>query len=298
MLRNEDPVLRRLAAISLVLASFAAICGGLSFARAADAPEIAPPPRRAADASGMVPPPVQNEDGWIVTVRAMGAVSPSFPGSGQLRPYPFPAVSFRRIGEPEVFSTPDDGFGLSIIDLGYFRAGPVANFVFKRGQRDGLFGLRRVGLTHEVGGFVEFTPIEHIRTRAELRQGVDGHKGFVAVLSADLYGSTGPVSMSVGPRFDIGDNRYANAYFSVTPVEALLNGRLTPYEATGGFTSAGGVATLRYDFTDNANATIFGGLQRLTGSVGQSPIPSLIGSRNQFSAGLAIGRSFEVKGLW
>jgi MipA family protein len=245
------------------------------------------------------PPPAQDENGWIVTVRVMGAVTPSFPGSSQLRPYPFPSVSFRRVGEPEVFSTPDEGFGIALLDEGFVRAGPVANFVFKRGQRDGLFGLRRVGLTHEIGGFVEFLPIDHVRTRAELRQGVDGHEGFVAVLSADVYGSAGNgLSASIGPRFDLGDNRYANAYFSVSPVEAALNGRLTPYNATGGFTSVGGVATVRYDITESASATLFGGLQRLTGSVGDSPIPNLLGSRNQFTAGLSIGRSFTVPALW
>jgi outer membrane protein len=258
---------------------------------------VSPPVVRAADAPGIAPPPVQDKDGWIVTVRLTGAVAPSFPGSGQLRPYPFPSVSFRRIGEPEIFSTPDEGFGFAVLDFGNFRAGPVANFVFKRGQRDGLFGLHRVGLTHEVGGFAEFTT-DRFRARAELRQGVDGHKGFVAVLSADLYASRGPVSISIGPRFDIGDNRYANAYFSVSPLEALVNGRLTPYEATGGFTAAGGLATLRYDFTPDTNATIFGGVQRLMGSVGQSPIPNLLGSRDQFTAGLSVGRSFEIKNLW
>lgn len=257
------------------------------------------PPQALHAADFGVPPPVQDADGWIVTVRLTGAVSPSFPGSSQLRPYPFPSISFRRVGEPEAFSTPDDGFGFSLIDTGNFRAGPVANFVFKRGQRDGLFGLRRIGLTHEIGGFVEFTPVEHLRTRAELRQGVDGHEGFVAVIGADVYGSTqNGLTASIGPRFDFGDNRYANAYFSVSPIEAALNGRLTPYTATGGFTSVGGVATVRFDFTESASATVFGGLQRLTGSVADSPIPNLLGSRNQFTAGLSIGRSFVVPALW
>lgn len=255
----------------------------------------------AADARAADPAPAPQataEQGWIVTIRGIGAVSPSFPGSGKLRPYPFPSISFRRIGEPEIFSTPDDGFGFSLIDAGGFRAGPVANFVFKRGQRDGLFGLHTVELTHEVGGFAEVSIGGHFRTRAELRQGVDGHKGFVASLGADLYGGDGRVTVSIGPRISLGDNRYANAYFSVTPFEAALNGRLAPYEATGGFTAAGGLATFRYDFTKDANATLYGGLQRLTGSVGSSPIPNLVGSRNQFTAGVSFARSFEIRGLW
>lgn len=244
------------------------------------------------------PPPVAKaDDGWIVTLRVTGAVSPSFPGSGRLRPYPFPSISFRRIGEPEIFSTPDDGFGFALIDAGGFRAGPVANFVFKRGQRDGLFGVHTVELTHEIGGFAELSVGEHFRTRTELRQGIDGHKGFVASLGADLYGGDGRATVSIGPRLSLGDNRYANAYFSVTPIEAALNRSLQPYEASGGFTAAGGLATFRYDFTKDSSATLYGGLQRLTGSVGSSPIPNFIGSRNQFTAGISIARSFEIRGL-
>jgi outer membrane scaffolding protein for murein synthesis (MipA/OmpV family) len=205
-----------------------------------------------------------------------------------------PSIGFRRVGDPERFSTPDDSFGPAIWDVGVVRAGPVANFIFKRGERDGLFGLHTVGLTHEIGGFVDFTPVEHFRARAELRQGIDGHRGFVAVLGADLYGSKEATTLSLGPRLNFGDNRYASAYFSVSPVEALLNGRVTPYQATGGFTSVGGIAAIRYNFTENTNGTVFGGAQRLMGSVGSSPIPNSIGSRNQFTAGLEIARSFEI----
>ncbi len=242
----------------------------------------------------LAPPPVTDANGWIVTVSLIGAITPSFPGSGQMRPYPFPAVAVRRVGEAETFSTPDEGFGFPLADLGYFRAGPVANFVFQRGQRDGLFGLRRIGLTHEVGGFVEVLPVDHFRVRAELRQGVDGHQGFVAALYADAYQNFGPLRVSAGPRINVGDNAYANAYYSVTPFEALVNGRLTPYTATGGFTAAGGMATARYDLDERVSVSVYGGAQRLLGSVGASPIPDLIGSRNQFNAGLALSRSFSV----
>jgi len=229
-------------------------------------------------AADLTPPPKTDAKGWIVTVSVIGAVRPSFPGSGEMRPYPFPSVSFRRVGEPETFSTPDEGFGLDVLDLGYLKAGPVANFVFERGRQFQLFGLRTVGLTHEVGGFIEAYPLDHFRVRAEMRQGVDGHKGFVAV----------------GPRLNFGDNTYANAYFSVTPFEAMLNGRLTPYVATGGFTAAGGMATIRYELNELTSVSVYGGGQRLLGSVGSSPIPNIVGSRNQFNAGLAVSRSFLV----
>jgi outer membrane scaffolding protein for murein synthesis (MipA/OmpV family) len=239
-----------------------------------------------------------SEDAYIVTLQAIGAVAPSFPGSSVVRPYPFPGIAVRGVGEPERFAAPDDGFGLPVFDADGARLGPVANFVFRRGGRDGLFGLHHVGLTHEVGGFAEYYAFDHFRTRTELRQAVDGHGGFVAALGADIYGEANAFKLSLGPRLNLGNNRYANAYFSVTPAEAVLNGRLEPYQANGGFTAAGGVATMRYDFTPNLNATVYAGLQRLTGSVAASPIPNMVGSRDQFTAGIAVSRSFEVTKFW
>jgi outer membrane scaffolding protein for murein synthesis (MipA/OmpV family) len=240
----------------------------------------------------------KSPDAYIVTLQAIGAVAPSFPGSSVVRPYPFPGISVRGVGEPERFSAPDDGFGVPVFEADGLRMGPVANFVFRRGGRDGLFGLHHVGITHEVGGFAEYFAFDHFRARTELRQAVDGHGGFVASFGADFYAEAYSFRVSIGPRLNLGDNRYANAYFSVTPAEAILNGRLQPYQATGGFTSAGGVATVRYDFTPNLNATVYTGMQRLTGSVGGSPIPSMVGSRGQFTAGVSVSRSFEIAKFW
>jgi len=267
-----------------------------AFLLAASIFAAAPTGARAAEPAPLPPPQVkeQKQEGYIVTLSLIGAVSPSFPGSRLMRPYPFPALNFREIGEAERFATPDDGFGLALVDAYGFRAGPVANFTFHRGQRDGLFGLHNIKLTHEVGGFVEATPSDNFRARLELRQGIDGHGGFVATLGADYHRGIGAFHVSAGPRLNFGDNRYASAYYSVTPWESLLNGRLQPYTAQGGFTAAGGMATVRYDFNEKTSATVYGGAQRLLGSVAGSPIPSNIGSRDQFSAGLAISRSFEV----
>ena len=277
-------------AVLLAASSILAGAGALA-ADSPPAPAASPPP-------ASPPAPAASPDGYIVTLQAIGAVAPSFPGSAVVRPYPFPGISVRGIGEPERFSAPDDGFGVPVFEADGLRMGPVANFVFRRGNRDGLFGLHHVGLTHEVGGFAEYFAFDHFRARAELRQAVDGHDGFVASLGADFFGESNSFRVSLGPRLNLGDNRYANAYFSVTPVEAILNGRLEPYQASGGFTSAGGVATVRYDFTPNLNATVYTGLQRLTGSVGGSPIPNMVGSRDQFTAGVSVSRSFEVAKFW
>ena len=54
------------------------------------------------------------DDAWIVTLQGIGAVAPSFPGSSVARPYPFPGVSVRAVGEAERFSAPDDGYGVPV----------------------------------------------------------------------------------------------------------------------------------------------------------------------------------------
>ncbi|HXY58048.1 MAG TPA: MipA/OmpV family protein [Methylocystis sp.] len=263
--------------------------GALLCAGAARAADVAPPE------SPKVEEP-KPDDAYIVTLQAIGGFAPSFPGSRELSVYPFPGINVRGVNEPERFTTPDDSFSLALLDVSGFRAGPVGNFVF---YRESIPGVHQVALTHEVGGFAEYGGAEHFRARSELRQGVDGHKGFVASFGADAYAGAQAITLSFGPRLSFGNNRYANAYYSVTPFESLASGgKLEPYQATGGFTAAGGMATLRYDFTPSLSATAYGGLQRLTGSVGSSPIPNVIGSRDQFSAGLSISRSFEVQKFW
>jgi outer membrane scaffolding protein for murein synthesis (MipA/OmpV family) len=265
----------------------------------AGAADLAAPEAPLADAAktqNVKPDASAGEETWIVTLQGIGGFAPSFPGSKQLRAYPFPGVNVRGINEPEKFSTPDESFGFALVDASGFRVGPVGNFVFYRGS---IPGVNQVSLTHEVGGFAEFAPVEHFRARSELRQGVDGHKGFVAALGADVYGGERAFSLSLGPRLSFGSNRYANAYYSVTAAESIATGgKLEPYQATGGFTAAGGLATARFDLSQSWSATAYGGLQRLMGSVGASPIPNVLGSRDQFTAGLAISKSFEVRKFW
>ena len=67
-----------------------------------------------------------------------------------------------------------------------------------------------------------------------------------------------------------------------------------PFRSSGGVTSAGLMTTARYDFAQDWNATLYGGLSRLAGSAAASPIPNVLGSRNQFTAGLLFARTFNV----
>ncbi len=266
-----------------------AVASGCSAALASDLPSTNAPP----------PPPIPD---WIVTLSAQASVGPQYPGANRFGFYGTPGVSIRKSGEPERFSTPDDGFGIALYDTDVFRAGPVGRYVDDRSvyNHHQLTGLPYVAPSVELGGFAEYTPVSWARARLELRQAVTGHDGFVATLSGDVWKRWGDVTLSIGPRLNFGNDKFAEAYFSVTPQQAFINqqsgGNLTAYTAQGGLTSAGLLAAARYDISDTWRVTGFGGWQRLTGSVAGSPIVQYDGSRDQYTVGLEFAYSFRTKG--
>ena len=251
---------------------------------------LASAPAAAAEASALSP-------GWLVDVQLGPAVAPAYPGARRERLLPAVGFDLRRVGEARRFSAPDDSFGAPILQTGAFRAGPVGNLVAPRLRGYGeLAGLKAVRLGVELGAFAEYFIGDRLRLRAEARQGVHGHKGFVVTLGADVIQPVGAFALSVGPRLNFGSARYAQSYFGISPQEAALNGRLTPFAAHGGLVSAGLMSTARYD-SGSWNATVYGGAQRLTGAAAASPIPRLVGARNQYTAGLLLGHTFDLSKL-
>ncbi len=237
---------------------------------------------------------------WIVTISGQLSVAPQYPGANRYAIYGAPGIGIRRFGTPERFSTPDDGFGVALYDTSLLRVGPVGRYIGDRGvfHHRELTGLAYVPPSIELGGFAELTPLSWLRARAELRQAITGHDGLVATLGGDVWQKWGNFTLSVGPRLNFGNDKFADAYFAVSPAQAAANnlggGNLTPYTPRGGLTSAGGLAAIRYDFNDTWRATGFAGYQRLAGSVSGSPIVQRDGSRDQYTIGLEVAYSFRT----
>jgi outer membrane protein len=266
------------------LAGFIAIAAS----SAASAADLAPPP-----------PPVE---GWTITLGVGPEVFTSFPGASSVSIWPTGYISYRRPGEPEPFVSPDDGFGIALLDLPWIKAGPVARFISERtlsggvgtlGNNNNFFGLHNVGFTAELGGFLELWPTDFFRARLEARQGVSGAQGFDANVELDFVQRYDAFTFAAGPRFQFGDAQFMGAYFSVTPVEALLNGHVYPYQATGGLAAVGGFGSIRYQFTPAWSATVFGGVNRYVSSAAGSPIPNRLGSLNDITAGALVAYTFN-----
>src|SRR6202043_1980427 len=125
---------------------------------------------------------------WTVMVGAEGASTPDFEGAKRSMLSPVPIFSIRRAGSSDQFRGPLDSASIAVIAFGDLRAGPAAKLVSSRkaSSYSELNGIGDVKTRFDLGVFVEYYPVDWFRTRGELRQGLGGHHGVVADLSADF----------------------------------------------------------------------------------------------------------------
>ena len=166
--------------------------------------------------------------------------------------------------------------------------GPVVNWEGKRTAGDVGADLPKVGFTIEPGVFVAFQPSEGFRIRTEVRKGLGGHKGWIAMTSADVIVRDGDEWLfSIGPRVTWSDNRYHDAWWGVTPADALASG-LPAYDPDGGIHAYGATASVLKQLGPRWGIATYAKYDRLTGDAAGSPIVRQLGSRNQFMGGLAL----------
>lgn len=237
--------------------------------------------------------------GWIVTVGLTGQLGPKYEGSSSAGLSAMPSLSWRRVGEVEGFSSPDDGFDFALYENERFSAGIVGDFRAGRysGQNYRLFGMRSVPWTVEGGAFAEYWPIEDkLRTRVEVKQGFHGHHGIVADFSVDWVERFNGFTLAVGPRLSLGDNRFMRRYFGVSAEEASINRYFVPYRPDGGLKSVGIASSLDYKWSEVWSTTLFGRYDRLAEDAAHSPLVATVGQRHQVTFGLGVNYSFQVGG--
>lgn len=238
---------------------------------------------------------------WIVTVSGNVQAIPQYPGAKDYTAVGYPSVDIRRAGEPKRFSAPDDGLSISLFDTPNFHFGPTARFVPGRSfndNREALFGFQRVRFAVEPGAFVEFWPLDNLRTRFELRHGVYGHHGFTGTVSVDLVQPIGQFVLSVGPRLNFGDGAFASKYFGVRAFEAALNGGVDVFRPDS-FTSLGLLGALTYTFDPQWAVTGYAGYSRIVGSSALSPlVQGRFGTPDQYTVGLKVDYSFTMPALF
>lgn len=241
--------------------------------------------------------PEATRPGWIVTIGAGVQAAPQFPGADDLAISPMPIVGLRRAGRPVPREAPDEGFGFGLLsDEGAFNIGPALNIQGRRREEDVGAAVGNVGWTIEVGGFVEAFPVENFRLRAEVRQGISGHRGLVGDLGADIFArGRGDTLFSIGPRVRWADDDYMDAYYGVLPAVAATTG-LAAFDPGSGIHAIGGAAGLRLDVGGGFAIQAHARYDRLMNDAADSPIVATFGSRDQFGGGIGLSYSFRVGG--
>jgi outer membrane protein len=251
-------------------------------------------PSRAVDLSapsGDLPP-----SAWIITLGGYGVLEPTYEGSKRYILGFKPQVEIRQPGDKEWLSFPNDAFDYNIYETANFRAGPAANVTLQsrfHGQDIDLrIGKADVDLAG--GAFAEYYPLDYIRTRVELLQGVTGNTGFVANLSADyIWRPSAAWILTAGPRAKLADDRYASDFFSTQ--NAIKTGFFVPFRAEGGLLSSGAEVTGKYMVTEQLAAKFFIDYNQLVGDAADSPHVSLRGSAEQFIAGIGASYKFAIR---
>jgi outer membrane protein len=234
---------------------------------------------------------------WTVMVGAGGEYKPDFEGARRSMLSPVPIFSISRAGSVEQFHSPRDSASIALIDFGDLRAGPAAKFVPARSAASfsELNGLGDVNAAVEVGGFVEYFPVDWFRARVEARQGFGGHTGVVADFSGDfIVPLLQRLTISAGPRFTWESTNATAPYFGINAVQAMASG-LPVFNANGGPHSVGAGAQISYRFNPQWEIHSYVEYERLLGDAAKSPLVALRGSPNQTTVGVGASYAFDFK---
>lgn len=229
------------------------------------------------------------QDGGKQTRIGLGPqIYPSYPGADDYDFGPFIEFSRKNAGETFEFEAPDESFDFTLLRMDGLSLGPAVNWEGKRDADDAGANLPKIGFTIEPGIFVAFQPTEGFRLRTEARKGLGGHKGWIAMTSADVVLRDGDEWLfSIGPRVTWSDNRYHDAWWGVTPADALASG-LPAYDPGGGIHAYGAAASFLTQLGPHWGIATYAKYDRLTGDAADSPVVRQLGSRDQFSGGVAL----------
>jgi outer membrane protein len=235
---------------------------------------------------------------WTVTIGAGGNFRPDFEGATHDLLNPIPIISVQRAGSSQQFIGPRDSPGIALFDTGSFRAGPVGTLLSSRkaSSDSALNGLYDVKTTIELGGFVEYFPVDWFRARVEVRRGFGGSSG----VFADLFGDAivpvwDRLTWSAGPRLSFANAHATAAFFGIDQTEALASGLPVFNAKGGGLHSVGAGTQLRYQITPHWEVHSTIEYQRLTGDAAASPLVTQRGSPNQTSFSTGASYSFDLR---
>jgi MipA family protein len=227
---------------------------------------------------------------WNVTLGAGLAVAPRYPGADtdRTRLVPLGDIVYRH----RFFLGPA-GLGVSLIDSGGFRAGPVLGFMPGRSEtRDAeLTGLGDIRSSISAGVFLRYRT-GRFEVGSTVREAITHtDNGLVGLVRADYRLTPGRsrLQLFLGPDLEYANARHTQTWFGVTPVQSLDSG-LPVFTPGAGVKEVGLHANLTYRYTDHVLLRTFANLRDLTGDIRNSPI---VERRTQLLVGAGLAYHFQ-----
>lgn len=227
----------------------------------------------------------------VATIRLGIDVGPAYFGSDEYELGPNFVPRFDLIRFP-------GGFEFGSSQAVGFRTGPglqgSVRYIGRRNSDDyaAIEGLDDVQASFELGLGATYEQ-RNYRFFANARYGVIGHNTWVGELGAD--GISYPVdglTLTAGPRVQLGSNQFTGTYFGVTPSEAE-DSDLPAFDADGGVYAAGMEVSARYLFNERWGVEGIATYNRLLNDAADSPITEA-GSADQYEFRLGITRRISL----
>ncbi|TKA97870.1 MipA/OmpV family protein [Cereibacter changlensis] len=233
-----------------------------------------------------VPAPARN--GLAFTLRGGAAMGPAYFGSDDYEARPDLAFSLNalRLG----------GFALGSNDPAALREGfglrGSLRYIGERSSddHDELTGLEDVERALELGLGMSYAA-RNYELFADMRYGVVGHEALVGELGGNLiFHPSDRLTLSGGPRLQLGSSKFADTYFGVSAAESVASGGdLSAFDAGGGLLGAGIEVEANYALNDRWGIEAAATWTRLQNDAADSPI-----TQDEDQYGVRIGLTRRV----
>ena len=231
------------------------------------------------------------------SIGAMAIVMPKYEGASDYRVLgvPYIAPSFGS-GESWVDVQGADDVRLRLFRHGGFEAGPLAGWRFGREEEDGplLAGLGDVDGGLVVGGYMAYR-LGILKPFVSYHHQVTGNdtSGVLRLGSEAIFNVAPGVEVIGSAGASYADENYMQAYFAVTPDQALTSAAGLPvYDADAGFKDVFVGGTAKIALSELWTLRLSARYARLIGDAADSP---LVESENQWTAGIGVSYQLDLR---
>ena len=229
-------------------------------------------------------------DDLALSIGAGVIIGPEYLGSDDIRILPVPVLDIRK---GRFFLNAREGLGADFIKSsdGKFRISGSVFARFGRDEKDDpvrLRGLGDISVAPQAKLSVS-KAFGSAAVRASVAHDFGGSNGTTMDVGASYrIAASKSVMLFGGPGLHFADDNFSQAFFGVSPSQAVRGGR-TAYRAEGGLYQVGISAGANWMVDSDWSVTAFGGLNYLVGDAGNSPV---VARREQPSAGLLVTHRF------